>query len=126
MGFAACLSAVAQCPMGSAPNSLVFFPCTLLENAGPIGQIPDCVPFANIIPFGVCNSLANPLTAALTTAALGVLTPGPCIPTPAGTWIPVKPNVLGAKGPIVTSDSMLMCAYGGCIKINVAPPIVIC
>ncbi len=126
MGFAACLGAIAQCPMGVAPTPLAFLPGTLLETAGPIGQIPDCIPFLNIVPFGVCKSLANPITAALTAAAFGVLTPGPCIPTPAGTWLPVKPNVLGAKGPVITSDSMIICAYGGCIKINVAPPIVIC
>jgi hypothetical protein len=63
-------------------------------------------------------SLANPTTAALTASALGVLTPGPCIPTPAGMWIPTKPTVLTSAGPILTSDSMLICAFGGVIKIN--------
>jgi hypothetical protein len=79
----------------------------------------DTVPFLNIAPFGVCMSMANPITAALTAAALGVLTPGPCMPTPAGTWIPTNPMVMGAPGPMLSMDSMLVCAYGGVIKINV-------
>ena len=40
----------------------------------------DNKPFANILPFGLCTSLANPITAAQTAAALGVLTPGTCTP----------------------------------------------
>jgi hypothetical protein len=79
----------------------------------------DTVPFLNIAPFGVCNSMMNPTTAALTAAAFGVLTPGPCIPTPAGTWIPTNPMVMASPGPLLSSDSILMCAFGGVIKINV-------
>jgi hypothetical protein len=84
-----------------------------------MGSIMDMAPFMNVAPFGVCMSMANPVTAALTAAAFGILTPGPCIPTPAGTWIPTKPTVLMKPGPIMTSDSMLICAFGGVIKINV-------
>jgi hypothetical protein len=63
-------------------------------------------------------SLANPVTAALTAAAFGVLTPGPCIPTPAGIWTPTKPTVMAKPGPMLTGDSILACAFGGVIKIN--------
>ena len=44
----------------------------------------DNKPFANILPFGLCTSLANPITAAQTAAALGVLTPGACTPVTVG------------------------------------------
>jgi hypothetical protein len=90
----------------------------VMGSAGPMGTCADCVPFLNVKPFGVCMSLANPITAAQTAAALGVLTPGACIPVPAGMWIPMKPVVMAKPGPILTSDSMLMCAYGGMIKIT--------
>jgi hypothetical protein len=90
----------------------------LMGAAGPMGSCADCIPFLNIVPFGVCSSILNPTTASLTAAALGVLTPGPCIPTPAGMWIPTKPTVMSKMGPMLTSDSMLICAYGGVIKIN--------
>ncbi|MDR3155896.1 MAG: DUF4280 domain-containing protein [Holosporaceae bacterium] len=117
MGFCLCMGALASCSaFGAAPTPLTFLPSTIMGSAGPIGTMPDCIPFANITPFGVCRSILNPTTAALTAAALGVLTPGPCIPTPAGAWIPTKPTVMSAKGPTISNDAMLMCAYGGQIK----------
>lgn len=119
MGMGVCLGAIAQCPFGSAPAPLICLSTPMvIGKGGPMGTIMDCAPFSNIIPFGVCMSIANPITAALTAAAFGVLTPGPCLPTPAGTWLPMKPTVLSKPGPMLNSDSMLICAYGGVIKIN--------
>jgi len=71
----------------------------------------------NVAPFGACMMIANPAVAAATAAALGVLTPAPCIPVPAGTWVPGNPKVLNAGLPTLTSESKLMCAYGGVISI---------
>jgi hypothetical protein len=119
MGMGVCVGALTSCPFGVAPGALTFLPTSMvLGGAGPLGSCADCVPFLNVAPFGVCSSMMNPTTAALTAAALGVLTPGPCIPTPAGMWIPTQPTILTAAGPILTSDSMLICAFGGVIKIN--------
>ncbi|MDR0581295.1 MAG: DUF4280 domain-containing protein [Holosporaceae bacterium] len=120
MGLGVCCGAITSCPFGAAPGTLTFLPTPMVMGAaGPMGTCMDTVPFLNIAPFGVCMSMANPTTAALTAAAFGVLTPGPCIPTPAGIWIPTKPTVMAKPGPLLTSDSMLMCAFGGIIKANV-------
>ena len=120
MGLALGLGAVSQCPFGVAPTPLVFLPTSMLFGAsGPLGSVIDFVPFLNVIPFGVCSSLANPVTAALTTAALGVLTPGPCIPVPTGPWLPAKPTVLSSiAGPLTNDSAKLICAYGGVIQVN--------
>jgi len=112
-----CVGAMTKCPFGLAPSTLTVLPSTILHTMGPMGHCSNCVPFMNIAPFGLCTSLLNPVTAAQTAAALGVLTPGTCIPTPVGPWIPTKPTVLGPMGPMLTNGSSLMCAFGGCIKI---------
>ena len=74
--------AVLMCPFGLSPGTLNVVPTSaaLMENRPP-ATIMDNVPFVNVMPFGLCTSLANPITAAQTTAALGVLTPGTS-PTP--------------------------------------------
>ena len=46
----------------------------------------DNQPIANIAPFGVCISLANPAVAAATAAAMGVLVPLPCMPVTPAPW----------------------------------------
>ena len=118
MGFCCCPGSLVSCPFGVMPTPLNILPKNIMGPTGPIATCIDCAPFVNIVPFGVCKSLLNPSTAALTAAAFGVLTPGPCIPTPVGMWIPTRPNLIGITGPILSSDSILPCAFGGIIKIN--------
>ena len=72
----------------------------------------------NIMPFGMCSSLANPTVAAATSAALGVLTPMPCVPVIAAPWAPGCPTVLIANKPALNDSSKLMCNWGGVISIN--------
>lgn len=118
MGFCCCPGTLLSCPMGLTPAPLTILPKMLMGPTGPMATCMDCIPFLNIVPFGVCKSLLNPSTAALTAAAFGVLTPGPCMPTPVGIWIPTKPTVMSLTGPVLTNNSMLICAFGGVIKIN--------
>ena len=77
----------------------------------------DNAPLVNILPFGMCNSPSNPTVAAATAAALGVLTPMPCVPATAAPWVPGAPTVLIGNMPALTSDCKLMCSYGGVIQI---------
>ncbi len=113
------LGAMAMCTMGSAPAPIrMTSQQKVLAGGKPFGTIQDCMGMSNIGPFGVCTSLANPAVASATAAALGVLTPQPCTPVPAGTWIPTKPKVIIGGKPCLTSDCKMMCAYAGSISIT--------
>lgn len=112
--------AMLQCSMGIAPSTLNVLPAgkILVENM-PAANIFDNKPMLNVPPFGLCNSLANPMTAAQTAAALGVLTPGTCIPTLPAPWTPGHPTTLVAGGPALTDASVCTCAFGGVIQIKI-------
>ena len=119
MGFPVVTGAMLACPMGAAPSTLSVLPLAMvnMENK-PAATIMDNIPFVNIAPFGVCMSLANPITAAQTAAALGVLTPGACIPVLPAPWAPGSPTVLIGGKPALNNSSMCTCAYGGVITIT--------
>lgn len=106
------------CSFGTAPAGFTATnQQTVLVEGKPAGTISDTAPMVNIQPFGMCSSLANPQVAAATAAAMGVLTPQPCIPAPAGTWIPSQAKVLCGGSPCLTNDCKLMCSYAGSISI---------
>ena len=83
-----------KCSFGMAPSSLVVVVPLVGTESKPAANIIDHVPMTNIMPFGMCQSLANPEVAAATTAALGVLTPMPCVPVIPAPWAPGSPTVL--------------------------------
>jgi hypothetical protein len=58
------------------------------------------------------------MVAAATAAALGVLTPMPCIPVPTGPWVPGVPTVLITNIPAIDNTCKLMCAWGGVIAFS--------
>ena len=110
------MGAVMTCTMGAAPSSLVVLPKNkVLCEGPPAANIMDHVPMVNILPFGVCMSPANPTVAAATAAALGVLTPMPCIPNTPAPWVPGVPNVLVCNAPALDNTCQLMCMWGGVI-----------
>ncbi len=114
------VSGTAMCTMGTAPAPIkVTSQQKVLTEGKPAATIQDAQPMANIGPFGMCTSLANPQVAAATAAALGVLTPQPCIPAPAGTWIPTKPKILVGGKPCLSNDCKLVCAYAGQVSVTV-------
>lgn len=110
-----------QCSFGAAPSSLVVLPKNrVMTQQVPDANIMDHVPLVNIMPFGVCMSLANPTVAAATAAALGVLTPMPCIPNTPAPWITGAPTVLLGNFPTLDNVSKLMCVWGGVIQFTMA------
>ena len=119
MAICVCMGANLQCTMGLAPSTLVVLPDKrVLVSNMPMANIMDFKPMVNIPPFGMCQSLANPVVASATAAAMGTLTPMPCIPVPAGPWAPGKATVMVANMPALTSDDMLMCTWAGSISIT--------
>ena len=87
MGQETVATATLQCTFGAAPSVLSVLPTNRTMVGGPPGaNIMDYIPMVNIMPFGVCTSLANPTVAAATSAAMGVLTPMPCIPVTVAPW----------------------------------------
>ena len=56
--------------------------------------------------------------AAATAAALGVLTPMPCIPNTPAPWVPGSPTVMVQNFPALNESSKLMCIWAGVISIT--------
>lgn len=113
------MGAMCQCSFGAAPSSLVITPENKVLGCNlPAATIMDNIPMKNIMPFGMCSSMANPQVASATAAALGVLTPMPCIPVIPAPWAPGSPTVMIANKPALNNSSKLMCSWAGVISIN--------
>lgn len=107
-----------MCSFGTTPATFNATNApTVMMGGKPVGTISDGAAMINIPSFGMCNSLANPQVAAATAAALGVLTPQPCIPSTAGTWIPGGSTVLAQGKPCLTMECKCLCMYAGQITI---------
>lgn len=118
MSMLVCSGAMLQCSFGAAPGTMNVLPLNRVLSGAPSANIMDHVPMMNIAPFGVCSSLANPMVAAATAAALGVLTPMPCIPATSAPWAPGSPTVQIANMPALNNSSKLMCNWGGVIQVS--------
>src|ERR1700679_3453753 len=119
MPLQVCMGAMMQCTFGMAPSSLVVLPTNkVMTNMVPDANIMDHIPMTNIMPFGTCMSLANPTVAAATAAALGVLTPMPCIPNTPAPWVPGAPTVLLGNMPTLDNTCQLMCIWAGVITFT--------
>lgn len=119
MAMQVCMGAMLQCSFGVAPSSFVVLPVSRVMAGGiPAANIMDNKPLVNILPFGMCSSLANPTVASATAAALGVLTPMPCVPVTPAPWAPGSPTMLIGSMPALNNQSKLMCTWGGVIQIT--------
>ena len=117
MALVACMGATMQCTMGSAPSTLSVLPTNKVMTSVPVANIMDNVPYLNVLPFGSCQSMSNPVVAAATAAALGALTPMPCTPMTFSPWAPGAPTVLVGNMPTLDMNAKLMCSFGGVISI---------
>lgn len=122
MGQIVVTGAMLQCPfsLGQAPSNLKVTSQAICQVSGqPAATIQDAQGMVNIQSFGMCTSLANPQVAAATAAALGVLTPQPCMPATAGAWIPTTPTTMIDGKPCLTSDCKVVCTNGmGTISVS--------
>lgn len=108
-----------MCTMGIAPGTLQVLPTNMVNGSSmPAATITDHLPMMNITTFGMCQSPANPQVAAATAAAMGVLTPMPCIPATASPWTPGCTSTMINNMPALHSGCMCMCNWAGQISIT--------
>jgi hypothetical protein len=118
MAMQVTMGAQMRCSFGAAPAVLVVSPENRTLSGGkPAATIMDHAPLKNIPTFGMCSSAINPAVATATAAALGVLTPMPCVPATATPWAPGAPTVLIGNSPALDNTSKCMCSYGGVITL---------
>lgn len=91
-----------------------------MAGGSPAATIMDSVSLLNVSSFGACSSITNPAVTAATAAALGVLTPMPCVPATPAPWTPGASTVLIGGAPALDSACMLNCLWAGIIKVNMS------
>ena len=119
MPMQTCNLGTLQCTMGMAPAQFLVLPIHFVMSGNqPAANIMDHIPMVNIMPFAMCKSPANPTVAVATAAALGVLTPMPCIPNTPAPWVPGAPTVILDGKPALDNISKLMCVWAGVISFT--------
>ena len=106
------------CTFGTGPSMLVVSPEKRTSaSVQPNATIMDFVGMKNILPFVMCTAPTNPQVAAATSAAMGVLTPQPCIPmtTP---WKPGATNTLIGGIPALDNTHTCQCTWGGVVTVR--------
>ena len=114
MGICVCGGAMMQCTFGAAPATLQLTPTTV-KTSMDIATIMDFKPNVNIMPFGMCNSVANPATKRPPPV---LFTPAPCVPNTVAPWAPGSPTVMVTNFPALNNSSKLMCLWAGVISIT--------
>ena len=106
MGNFVCQGAMLQCSFGMAPSSLMVI-VPLRPKCGNMlmATVMDMVP------------MANPQVASATAAAMGVLTPMPCIPVITAPWAPAGQVKITGQ-PALINNAKCMCTWGGQISIT--------
>ncbi|MCX4244126.1 DUF4280 domain-containing protein [Paraliomyxa miuraensis] len=117
MALALSTGATMMCSFGVAPASLVVLPTKTIISGTPTANNTANAPVVNVPTFGACSSLANPTVASATSAALGVLTPMPCVPNTVAPWLPGPVKTINGGTPAVDQTCTLMCSWGGVITV---------
>lgn len=110
---------ILKCSFGNMPAPIMVLPDKKVKSMLPVAVKSDHIPLLNILPFGMCSSPANPMVAAATAAAFGVLTPVPCIPCTLRDWTKPCDKVKVHGKEVINMDSGLQCLYGGDIEVTV-------
>lgn len=109
---------IIKCSQGIAPMPLMVLPIARVTSSFiPLATVNDMIPFVNIMPFGMCNSAANPAVIAARAAALGSPVPGPCVPVTTGPWSKGATKVKIGTAKALTKDSTCRCAWNGQISV---------
>ena len=118
MPFQVVHSATLACNFGTAPSVLVVPPKSRVMDGGPpAANILDHKPMVNILPFGLCTTPSNPTVASATSAALGALTPMPCIPATNTPWFPGAPMDKIGHALALDNVSKCLCQWGGIVSV---------
>ena len=118
MGVQVVTGAMMTCSFGVAPAPLNATPMGVTACDMPAATIMDMIPMDNIPTFGMCNTPSNPEVATATAAALGVLTPMPCVPATVSPWVPGAISVTIMGMPALTNECTCTCMWGGMITIT--------
>lgn len=110
--------AMVRCDQGTSPSTLAVVPAGVAGADQAVATVNDDVPMLNLPPFGACRSPANPQVAAATAAAMGVLTPQPCVPVIVGPWTTEQPGVIVGGAPVLVEGARCACAWGGSVTIT--------
>ncbi len=115
-------TALCTCSFGAAPMPLL---ATSQQTVLMVNQLAATIMDNKCTTFGMCSCPANPTVASATAAALGVLTPMPCVPLTVAPWAPGCPTVLVGGKPLLNNTSKLICAYGGVIQVTMTPALTV-
>lgn len=110
-----------KCSQGMTPSVFIALEMPgkpVILGAMTTATIMEIAPFENILPFGMCKSLANPEVAAATAAADGDLTPMPCVPVVPAPWEPPSEILFYAGLPLATVQSKCLCTWAGEIAVE--------
>lgn len=112
-----CTGATLQCSFGTTPSTFAASGAQISASS-PAGIVTD-VAAENVPPFGMCMSLSNPQVAAATAAALGVLSPQPCVPV-LSPWSPGSAQVTINEVSALDDASQCTCTWGGVVTVSSA------
>lgn len=113
-----CSGAMMKCTMGTTPARLTVLPIrTVFLTGQPMANISDHLTMVNLAPFGLCRSLGFPATASATAAALGTLTPMPCMHNTPFPWMGGKMDYLIQNQPALLKSCKCQCLWGGTISL---------
>lgn len=113
-----CSGAIMKCTMGTSPAKLTVLPTRTVYLTGqPQANISDNKTIVNLAPFGLCRSLGFPATASATAAAMGTLTPMPCMHNTPMPWMGGKMDYLIKGQPALLKSCKCQCMWGGTISL---------